>query len=113
MQTVQDNVPDSRISHDTASGKIAANWEKNEKALAISQPECAHAMSVVEGVTWLFARDGSLTAMLPGERWWAGCSVPLAAARFMLKKMEAGGNVACFLSPDHAAQLRVALDKLQ
>ena len=63
-------------------------------------------------VRWLLARDGALTAMQPGERWWAGCSVPRAAARFMLKTMEVRGTVGCFLNPLHAAQVRVALDLL-
>jgi hypothetical protein len=51
--------------------------------------------------------------MLPGEKWWAGCSVPSRAAQYMLKTMDVSGPVACFLTPSHPAQLRIALGMLE
>ena len=100
---------------DSAAARSAErNWAANLTTVTPYQPNVASiARAPEEVVEWLFGRDGALTAMLPDERWWAGCSLPLAAARFMLRKMEAGGNVSCFLSPRHAAQLRVGLDRLE
>lgn len=98
---------------DAAAERAAVNWTANLAALSATQPALASApQPVPDGLSWIFARDGSLTALLDGARWWAGCSVPLAAARFMLKSMEIVGITGCFLSPRHAAQLRVALDRL-
>lgn len=98
---------------DLAAKRAAANCATNIAALAALQPALASApLDLPPGLTWLFGRDGSLTAMLDGTRWWAGCSVPLAAARFMLKSMEVVGTTGCFLNPLHAGQLRVALDML-
>lgn len=115
MQAVQGGSPGARAGSGAAADEAAArNWRRNREALQPSGAarECGSPGGIA-GVEWLFGRDGALTALLPGERWWAGCSVPRAAARFMLKTMEAGGNVACFLSPMHAAQLREALDRLE
>lgn len=98
---------------DAAEERAAANFAANLAALEVRQPALAASpLECTAGVTWLLARDGCLTAMLDGSRWWAGCSVPLAAARFMLKSMEVVGTTGCFLNPLHAAQLRVALDRL-
>jgi hypothetical protein len=97
-----------------ADRRAATNRIANLEALAATQCQLSDfAATGGAELTWLFARDGSLTAMLPGERWWAGCSVPRAAARVMLSKMEIAGSTACFLSPLHAAQVRVALDMLE
>ena len=93
-----------------AAGLAARHLALNLAALSTSQPELTP--PALPNLTWLFARDGSLTALVDGERWWAGCSVPRAAARFMLKTMDVRGTVGCFLYPSHAAQLRVALDRL-
>jgi hypothetical protein len=93
-----------------AAGLAARHFQANLNALKASQGGLTP--PALPNLTWLFARDGSLTALLDGERWWAGCSVPRAAARFMLKTMEVRGTVGCFLHPCHAAQLRVALDRL-
>ena len=97
-----------------AAGIPERNWKANLRSLGATQPGLRpSALAEPTNSQWVFARDSSLTAMLPGERWWAGCSVPRAAARVMLGKMQIGGNVACFLSPVHAAQVRVALDMLE
>lgn len=97
----------------SADDLAVANARANGAALAITQPNLNdQAARPVHGVTWTFARDGSLTAMLEDERWWARCSVPRAAARFMLKAMDVRGTLGCFLHPSYAAQLRVVLDRL-
>ena len=83
----------------------AANFRANRQATG--EVSCE-----VPEMEWLFARDGSLTAMSAGERWWGNCSLPRRAAEFMLRTLEIAGPVACFLSPVHAAQLRVALNRL-
>ena len=105
----------SVVALPTAAEQIAdRNFQANLEALSKTQPRVVeHVREVEAGLEWLFARDGSLTGMESDEDWYGGCSVPLGAARFMLKTMEAGGSVACFLSPTHAAQLRVALDMLR
>ncbi len=64
-------------------------------------------------MSWLFARDGALTARDAAGAWWADCSVPAAAAKLMLKSFGGSGTVACFLRPPSAAALRVALDRLR
>jgi hypothetical protein len=98
---------------DPASDLAVCNFTANLRAIEQCQPWLsAQAKGLPSNLTWLFGRDGSLTGMLDSLRWWAGCSVPLAAARFMLKTMEVRGTVGCFLNPLHAAQLRVALDLL-
>lgn len=90
-----------------------ANFRANLAALAARQPALdTTALTCPADLIWINARDGALTGMFDGTRWWAGCSVPLAAARFMLKSMEIRGTTGCFLNPRHAAQLRVALDIL-
>ena len=38
-------------------------------------------------------------------RWWADCSLPLRAARAMLKTLEPRGTVGCFLAPPLAAHV--------
>src|SRR5688572_19469775 len=97
-----------------ATDRALANWAANSDALRASQPRLVEALSAVEPPVgeWLFGRDGALTALNGDGRWWAGCSVPLLAAREMLKKLDAGGRVACFLCPTLAAHLRVALDMM-
>lgn len=98
---------------DIAAERAAANSVANIAALVARQPALASAqLHGSAELSWLFARDGSLTAMLDGTRWWGNCSVPLAAARFMLKSMEVVGTTGCFLNPLHAVQLRVTLDML-
>ena len=98
---------------DIAAERAAANCVVNLAALASQQPALASSqLHCPAELSWHFARDGCLTAMHDGTRWWANCSVPLAAARFMLKSMEVVGTTGCFLNPLHAAQLRVALDML-
>ena len=99
---------------DAADLRAAANVRANLSALRETQPWLVDQVgAVAPDVFWIFARDGSLTAMSSGERWWSGCSLPVRAAKFMFRKLDIGGPVACFLDPLHAAQARVALDLLQ
>src|SRR5687767_6536682 len=91
----------------------ARNWAANLRALAATQPRLVAAVqSVGAPVAWIYGRDGSLSAHVAGGQWLGGCSLPLAAARTMLKKLDVTGVTACFLSPQHAQQLTAALEKL-
>jgi hypothetical protein len=100
----------------TEADRLAArNRDANLAALARTQPRLAGVIATSSpDIAWVFGRDGFLTGFEPGggERWHGGCSVPLLAARAMLKTMGAGNGVACFLHPTHAAQVRVALEQL-
>lgn len=96
-----------------AERRAAANWAANLHALRITQPALLEtSLELPEDLSWIFGRDGYMTAR-QDERWWNGCSLPLRAARLMFAKMEVTGGVACFLNPQHAAQIRVALDRLE
>lgn len=98
---------------DTEADRFAAaNLASNVAALRSLQPRVVEMLGGVDDLTWIFARDGYLTAFEPGDRWYTECSVPLLAARAMLKTLDPAGGVACFLDPAHAAQVRVALDHL-
>ncbi len=96
-----------------ADRRAARNWAANLRALSVAQPRLVEALqSLPAHCQWLFARDGYLSAQETAGQWLAGCSVPRAAAAALLKSMSCAGAVACFLSPTHAAQIRIALDKL-
>jgi hypothetical protein len=91
----------------------ARNWAGNLRALSGSQPEVVqNIQSQRAGVTWVFGRDGALTAHTSDGRWLGNCSVPLAAARAMLAKLDVTGVIACFLRPEHAAHIVAAMEKL-
>jgi hypothetical protein len=114
MQTIATIPLAPSVAQSAAKRQALAIFLGNKAALRESQPELSPSLpDVPSGLNWLFGRDGSLTAMEQKDHWWAGCSVPKAAARFMFQNMDVAGAVACFLRPQHAAQLRVALDKLQ
>ena len=96
-----------------AERRAASNWAANLRALKITQPALLEtSRELPQNLSWIFGRDGYLTASQE-DRWWNGCSLPLRAARLMFAKMEVTGGVACFLNPQHAAQIRVALDRLE
>ena len=97
-----------------ADAAAAANWRANVAALANTQPAVvARLDGLPVHVTWLFGRDGALTAQDATGAWWAGCSVPAAAAKQMLRTLGGSDTVACFLRPPSAAAVRAALDKLR
>jgi hypothetical protein len=98
----------------TAATRAAdENLARNLAALRYRQP--ALAKEVVElspDVEWVFGRDGALTARLPDDGWWSGSSLPHRTAEALLEKMDLRAPVTCFLSPTHAAQVRITLDRL-
>lgn len=102
----------------SADAAAARNWAANLRALASTQGNDALSCDVqrlqrlAAGVTWIYARDGSLSAQHPDGRWLGGCSLPLRAARAMFYSLKAAGVTACFLSPSHGAQVAAALERL-
>jgi hypothetical protein len=98
----------------TQADRLARQHRKaNLAALSQTQPQLASSVGALpDDVTWVFGRDGCLTAFELDERWITGCSVPLLTAQAVLKTLDAGTGTACFLSPSHAAQLRVTLERL-
>ncbi len=60
----------------------------------------------------MYGRDGFLTALDVTGKWWAGCSLPLAAGRAMLKSLEPSTLHNCFLDPTHAGLLRAAFESI-
>src|SRR5437868_5179326 len=102
----------SDLQKSTAVTAAARNYKSNLIALRSSQPDLAATLTDDRpDAQWLLGRDGSLTARVSGQ-WWSGCSLPLRAAQTLLEKLDLGARVSCFLSPTHAAQLRVTLDRL-
>src|SRR5437868_5029895 len=103
----------------TSACKAAtSNFFANRAVLSTTQSQFGADLTMpLDDVEWIFARDGTLTALEPedtkqaGEasdrresglsrlltsrRWWAGCSLPLRAAEFMLRKAELPGTVIC------------------
>jgi hypothetical protein len=97
-----------------AERQAAENWSANVAALESAQKSLPQALpEIPEGLTFLFGRDGALTAMTSDGKWWHGCSLPRRAAAAILKTLSSTGRVSCFLSPPHAAQIRFALDRVQ
>src|SRR2546430_1902786 len=95
-----------------SSTSAARNYRSNLQALQHSQPDLANAVTGdLPDAEWLLGRDGSLTALIGGQ-WWSGCSLPLRAAQTLLEKLDLSATVSCFLSPTHAAQIRVTIDRL-
>jgi hypothetical protein len=64
------------------------------------------------GFEWVYGRDGFLTAVDGEGKWWAGCSLPLAAGRSLLKTLEPSTLHNCMLDPAHAGLLRAALGRI-
>src|SRR5437879_5066281 len=96
----------------TAAVAARRNFQANLLALQGRQPELAAAVvGDLPEAEWVLARDGSLTARVEGA-WWSGCSLPRRAALSLLEKMDLKAMVTCFLSPTHAGQVRVTLDRL-
>src|SRR5438309_2092337 len=96
----------------TAAVAARRNFQANLLALQGRQPELAAAVAGdLPDVEWVLARDGVLTARM-GDAWWSGCSLPRRAAGSLLEKMDLKAMVTCFLSPTHAGQVRVTLDRL-
>ncbi len=90
------------------------NLRANLRALAQTQPALIKIITPLSPpLTFIFARDGSLTARDPAGRWATGCSLPHRAATAMLQSLQDSAPLACFLEPSHAAQLAVALGRIE
>ena len=98
----------------TAAARAAeANLARNLAELQSHQPALTEELADLSpDVEWLFGRDGALTARPPDGSWWSGSSLPQRTAQALLEKMDLRAPVTCFLSPTHAAQIRITLDRL-
>src|SRR3954471_5526676 len=94
-----------------AAPQAAGNWHRNLAAITATQSDLAKSIAGIE-VEWLFARDGTLSAIEDGK-WWGGCSVPGRAAEELLRTLDITNAVACFLNPSHPAQLALALGRIR
>src|SRR5689334_7585462 len=103
------------LEQTTAFTAANRNFTANLSALHDRQPVLAPELAEVSppDVEWVLGRDGSLTARMPDAGWWSGSSLPRRTARAVLERMELGAVVTCFLSPTHAGQVRVTLDRLK
>lgn len=97
-----------------AARRAARNWSANLAAIRTTQPRLADAIERLfpKEMEWVYARDGALMAR-HNDRWWNGCSLPLRSAEFMLNDALLTGPMICYLIPRHAAQVRVALDRME
>lgn len=94
--------------------RARGNWAANLGALAVKQAGVAEMVRCASGrETFIFGRDGTLTAMDDAGRWVSGCSLPGRVAREVLRKLSVAGTTACFVWPGHAAQVAAALSMLQ
>jgi hypothetical protein len=94
--------------------RAVANFAANCYAIRQNQPSLPeHFAPLPEGLQWVLARDGSLTALNADGTWWAECSLPWRAARSMFKSLKLDSLFGCFLSPAWAAQLRLCLDLIE
>jgi hypothetical protein len=102
MQTAAPEVRSQTI----ASQQAQKNWDANRKAISTTQPWLLPTLGALPSdVEWVFARDGSLTAM-ENNRWWSGCSVPLLAGRTLLRTLAEESVSSCLLAPAHAGVVR-------
>jgi hypothetical protein len=98
-----------------AAQAAASVLEANMQALRTRQPDAAAAVGNVrlDGLTWLYGRDGCLTAQSADGKWWGGSSLPLQVGRALMKSLEMVGSVGCFLAPATAGQIRAALEIIE
>jgi hypothetical protein len=89
-----------------------SNLALNRSAIHLTQPGLIIG-DLPPDVEWVFGRDRALTCRDRDSQWLCGCSLPRRAAAEMMQKLDIAGAVACFLSPTHGSQIRVALDKLR
>jgi hypothetical protein len=104
--------PDLRTETTAAERLSRQYWESNCRALARTQPAVAELLNEVQlDLEWVFARDGSLSALENG-RWWADCSVPLLAGRSLLRSLPDEAVGSCQLLPAHAGLVRAARERM-
>ncbi|MCY2951566.1 MAG: hypothetical protein NTU53_06260 [Planctomycetota bacterium] len=84
-------------------------FQANRSALAQTQPDLDPPKPSTR-LEYVYARDGSVTAIDPTGHFLADCSLPRRAAAELLRKMTPPVGTSCFLAPTHAAQIQVALD---
>jgi hypothetical protein len=103
-------VPPTLAPQERAEANFAANCEafKHHQPLPLDR-----LTPLPDGLQWVLARDGSITALNADGTWWAGCSLPWRAARSMFKTLKLESLFGCFLSPGWAAQLRLCLDLIE
>jgi hypothetical protein len=112
----------ARDGTDTVAAERAAErlYQTNSAALARSQPSleqtleqwrASHESQVAEW-TWVFGRDGSLTARDGEGRWWGGTSLPLRVGQTLMHSLEQRGPVGCYLAPGTAGEIGAALEKI-
>jgi hypothetical protein len=103
------------VSADPSTAEIAAgkNLGANLAALWQTQPRLAEMVGPMpRDFEWVYGRDGFLTAVDGEGKWWAGCSLPLAAGRSLLKTLEPSTLHNCMLDPAHAGLLRAAFARI-
>ena len=105
--------PPLESSSTLAQRQAVGNCSANVAAMPSSQSDLDNSLPASRDLSFIFGRDGSLTAMDGAGNWWQGCSLPMRAAQAILKTLDSRGRVSCFLAPPHAAQIRVALDTLR
>jgi hypothetical protein len=108
------------VSQITPGGEAERFFQSNLAAVARAISDAAerlkgwrarHTDQLAEQ-TWVFGRDGSLTARDARGRWWGGSSLPLRVGRSLMRPLELRGRVGCFLAPGTAGQIRAALEKI-
>jgi hypothetical protein len=96
-----------------AEAAARSNLTANLSALQQVQPTLADQIGPFpEGFQWVYGRDGFLTALDAAGKWWANCSLPLAAGRALLKSLEPSTLHNCFLDPAHAGLMRAAFERI-
>jgi hypothetical protein len=104
-----------------AEAKAEAVFRANLAALGFKQPQAAALLEQwrtreagrLSELSFLYGRDGSLTARDGQGRWWAGTSLPSRVGRSLMKTLELGGPVGCLLAPASAGLIRAVLDKTE
>jgi hypothetical protein len=97
----------------TAAERLAEKlFQANLAAIRARQPGIADDLRLASRppVTWIFGRDGSLTARHAAGQWWGGSSLPMRVGASLMKSLEMAGAVGCMLAPATAGQIRAALD---
>ncbi len=100
--------PVSRTAGDRAASDHLLD---NITALRRGQTALAGRLPAMPEGPFVFGRDGYLTVRAE-RRWLDGCSVPLAAARRMLKDACVTGTTACLALATHGAHVRAAMERL-
>lgn len=107
--------PTSNPSNETdiaADHQSQLIWEANVTAISQNQPHLLPLLGSRPAARWVYARDGSLTAMFHGQ-WWGGNSLPRGASGQMLKDVDASAAVSCMVAPVHGSTIEILLDQIE